>query len=98
MLSEGVYLRLFLLFIRYTGRPILFISFWGVPCVSEGTYLFGSFSIYFLSFLSLSLVFLYLQVDLLYASASETNRLGFNRAFITKIRGGGGLYSGREGE
>ena len=92
-----MYLRLFLLFIRYTGRQILFISFWGVPCVSEGTYLLAPFFIYFLSF-SLSLVFLYLQVDLLYASASETNRLVFNRVFITKIRGGGGLYSRREGE
>ena len=98
MFSEGVYLWLFLLFIRYTGHQILFISFWRVLCVSEGTYLFGSFLVYFLSFLSLSLLFLYLQVDLLYATASETNRLGFNRVFITKIREGGGLYSGREGE
>ena len=36
-----------------------------VPYVSEGMYLFGSFLLYFLSFLSLSLrYFLYLQVDL----------------------------------
>ena len=49
------------------------------------------------SLFSLSLIFLYLQVDLLYASASETNRVGFYRIFITKIREGGGLYSGRQG-
>ena len=73
-------------------------------------YLFGVFPVFLreriflapfcftFSLFSLSLVFLYLQVDLLYASASETNRLGFNRVFITKIREGGGLYSGREGE
>ena len=78
--------------------PDTLYIFLGVPCVSEGTYLFGSFLFYFLSFLSLSLIFLYLQVDLLYASASETNRVGFYRVFITKIREGGGLYSGREGE
>ena len=90
MFSEGLYLRLFLLFIRYAGYQILFISFWGVPCVSEGMYLFGSFLFYFLSFLSLSLslVFLYLQVDLLYASASETNRLGFD-SFYYKNKGRG---------
>ena len=36
-------------------------------------------------------------MDLLYASESETNRVGFYRVFITKIRGVGGLYGGREG-
>ena len=55
-----------------------------VPYVSEGTYLFGSFLVYFLSFLSLSLVLLYLQVDLLYASASETNRVGFTEFLLQK--------------
>ena len=55
-----------------------------VPYVSEGVYLFGSFLLYFLSFLSLSLIFLYLQVDLLYASASETNRVGFTEFLLQK--------------
>ena len=36
------------------------------------------------SLFSLSLVFLYLQVDLLYASASETNRVGFTEFLLQK--------------
>ena len=56
-------------------------------------YLFGSFLIYFSFFsLSLSLIFFTLLVAL-FASASETNRLGFYRVFITnRGGGGGGLY------
>ena len=56
-----------------------------VPYVSEGTYLFGSFLLYFSLFsLSLSLIFLYLHLDLLYASPSETNRVGFTEFLLQK--------------
>ena len=55
-----------------------------VPYVSEGVYLFGSFFA-LLSLFSLSLwYFLYLQVNLLYGSASETNRVGFTEFLLQK--------------
>ena len=68
-----------------------------VPYVSEEMYLFGSFLLYFLSFLSLSVIFFTYRWSL-YASASETNTVGFTEFLLQNIRGGGGLYSGWGGD
>ena len=68
--------------------PSTIISFWGFPIFSEGVYLFGSFLFYFLSFLSLSLYFSLLYKWIFYASASETNRVGFTE-FLLQNKGKG---------
>ena len=57
-------------------------------------YLFGSFLIYFFSFLSLFLLFSLLYWWFFYASASETNRLGFTEFLLQKW----GRFVQREGE
>ena len=69
----------------FLGRALSFLR--------ECTF-FDSFLIYFLSFLYLPLLFSLFYWWFFYASAIETNRLGF-KEFYYKIRGRGGLYKGR---
>ena len=59
-------------------------------------YLFGSLLFYFLFFLSLSLIYFTLLV-VLFASASETNRLSFTE-FLLQQRGKGRFVQGVGGE
>ena len=61
------------------------MSFWGCSIFSECVYLFGSYLIYFLSFLSLFLLLSLLYWWFFYASASETNRLGLQSFCYKKI-------------
>ena len=79
-----------LLFFLFSWMPGTIISFWGFPIFSEGVYLFGSFLFYFLFslFLSLSLLFSLLYRWIFYASASETNRVGFIE-FLLQNKGKG---------
>ena len=55
--------------------------------LSEVVYLFGFYLFYFLSFLSLC-YFLYFTGGSFYASASETNRVGFTE-FLLQNKGEG---------
>ena len=93
-----MYLRPFLISFYCLLDAGTIISFGGCTIFSECVYLFGSFFIYFSFFsLSLSLIFFTLLV-VLFASASETNRLGFY-SFYYNGGGGGWLYrKGREGD
>ena len=89
-----MYLRpfLFFLFSGYVGCLVL-LYLLVVPYVSEGVYLFGSFLFYFLSFLSLFVIFFTLQVDL--CMLVQVKQIGWVlQSFYYKIRGTGGLYSG----
>ena len=76
----------------------LFVFFF--PYVSDGVYplaLYVSFSLFtlnlFILFFSLSLLSFFLDGSL-YASASETSRVGFTEFLLQKIRGGGVCTTG----
>ena len=63
--------------------PDTIYIFWLFPMFLRECIFLAPFCFTF-SLFSLSLVFLYLQVDLLYASASETNRVGFTEFLLQK--------------